>query len=225
VTHTEAHKQQAAIDYRLPPGSIHVVPHGVAPLLASQAVKGSQQQVLCVGSASPRKGVALFLEVADRVAREVPTVQFLWVGKDTPTAPGGRTWATYRREQYPYLNNVSFIESVADDGLAKAYAQSCVYLCTSVYESFGLTLVEAMHAGLPVIAPSTPAISELVVNRRTGLLYSPGDARQLAEHLVGLLFDRAAARDLGLAGRARAETHYSVEQMATMMRNIYESVR
>jgi phosphatidylinositol alpha-mannosyltransferase len=71
-------------------------------------------------------------------------------------------------------------------------------------ESFGMVLVEAMAAGLPVVASDIPGYREVVRDEREGLLVPPGDAHALASALERVLSDRALAARLGEAGRRRA---------------------
>jgi glycosyltransferase involved in cell wall biosynthesis len=158
------------------------------------------------------------------VARELPESRFLWVGKDTPTAPNGKTWAQHCAEKYPHLTNVDFVGSCSDQQLASYYAESAAYLCTSQYESFGLTLVEAMHAALPVVAPRAAAMPELVTGGRTGCLYEPGHAEECSAALQDLLLKPADSQAMGECGQLVAQKEFSVERMTDRVLDLYRSV-
>ena len=73
-------------------------------------------------------------------------------------------------------------------------------------EPFGLVAVEAMAAGLPVVASDTGGLSDIVRPGQTGLLVPPGDAAALAAALETLLDDAALRARMGAAGRIQAET-------------------
>jgi glycosyltransferase involved in cell wall biosynthesis len=88
------------------------------------------------------------------------------------------------------------------------------------WEGFGLGVLEAMLAGLPVVASRVSSLPELVVEGETGLLVPPDDEQALAAAIV----DALARRDLGPAGRERALRDFSVGRMADRTVAVYERV-
>jgi glycosyltransferase involved in cell wall biosynthesis len=96
-----------------------------------------------------------------------------------------------------------------------------VFAHTARWEGFGIVLLEAMLAGLPVVATGVSAIPEIVVDGETGLLAPAGDAGRVAEHLRLLLGDETLRRRLGEAGRARARGAFSVAAMADRTVEVY----
>jgi phosphatidylinositol alpha-mannosyltransferase len=88
-------------------------------------------------------------------------------------------------------------------------------------ESFGIVLVEAMAAGLPVVASDIPGYREVVRNGMEGLLVPPSDPVALAAALREVLDDPSVARRLGDAGRERART-YSWDNVAAQLEALYE---
>jgi glycosyltransferase involved in cell wall biosynthesis len=99
-----------------------------------------------------------------------------------------------------------------------------VFVHTSRWEGFGLVLLEAMLAGLPVAATRVSAVPEVVADGETGLLVEPGDAEALAAALDTLLANPERARELGEAGRNRARERFSVARMAERTLALYEDV-
>ena len=97
-----------------------------------------------------------------------------------------------------------------------------VFAHTSRWEGFGLALLEAMLASLPVVATRVSAVPEVVAHAETGLLVDPGDDGAVAAALTGLLDDPARARALGEAGRRRARERFSVSRMTERTVEIYE---
>jgi glycosyltransferase involved in cell wall biosynthesis len=147
------------------------------------------------------------------------------VGRDSKTAPGGATWAEYAEARHPELAGRFEIRSgVADEQLAALYGEATLLLCTSLYESFGLTLVEGMFAGLAVVAPATAAMGEVVRDGETGWLYpaeSPDRAQVIAELVFRVLTD-PVERDRVVAHAVEiARAEYSAELMATRMLEVY----
>lgn len=89
-----------------------------------------------------------------------------------------------------------------------------LFVHTSRWEGFGLVLLEAMLAGLPVVATRVSAVPEVVADGETGLLFEPGDAEGIGDAIDALLGDPPRAAALGAAGLLRARTRFSVARMA-----------
>src|ERR1700694_1687040 len=88
-----------------------------------------------------------------------------------------------------------------------------VFAMPSIWEGFGLVLLEAMAAGRPIVASRVATIPEVVVDGETGLLVPAGDPLALAEAVAQLADQPAVARRLGEAGRERLRRHFSLEKM------------
>jgi glycosyltransferase involved in cell wall biosynthesis len=100
-------------------------------------------------------------------------------------------------------------------------ARADVFAHTPRWEGFGIVLLEAMLAGLPVAATRVSAVPEIVVDGETGALVEAGDWRRAGEALSGLLADPARARALGEAGRDRARSQFSVARMVERTLDAY----
>jgi glycosyltransferase involved in cell wall biosynthesis len=96
-----------------------------------------------------------------------------------------------------------------------------VFVHTSRWEGFGIVLLEAMLAGLPVAATSVSAVPEVVRDGETGVLVGAGDVEALADVLDRLLSDRDWAAALGAAGRVRARADFSVGRMVERTLAVY----
>ena len=99
-----------------------------------------------------------------------------------------------------------------------------VFVHTSRWEGFGIVLLEAMLAGLPVVATRVSAVPEIVVPGETGALVEAGDVDGVARELTTLLGDAELRSRLGAAGRERARTEFSVARMAGRTIEVYEDV-
>ncbi|OZI43763.1 glycosyl transferase family 1 [Bordetella genomosp. 5] len=105
--------------------------------------------------------------------------------------------------------------------LARYYCASDVFVTTPWYEPFGITPVEAMACGRPVVGSDTGGIRTTVVDGRTGLLVPPKNPEALAACLAQLARDPALRHRMGQAGRERARRHYTWRRVARDLLNVY----
>jgi phosphatidyl-myo-inositol alpha-mannosyltransferase len=198
-------------------GTFEVVPNGLrtAPFsTATPADLGPGRKLLFVGRLHPRKGFLTAVAAFDLVAREHPDVRLIVAGDGEQ-----RDAVSMLRPEY--RNRVTMLGSVPHEDLPPIHAACDLYLGPSAGgESFGIVLVEAMAAGLPVVASDIPGYREVVDDDVQGLLVPPGDPAGLAEAALRVLDDPVLATRLGRAGRARAE-RYDWEVVAAHLESIY----
>jgi glycosyltransferase involved in cell wall biosynthesis len=106
--------------------------------------------------------------------------------------------------------------------IERVLAQSDLLLSTSEFEGFGLAPLEAMAAGLPVVATRAGGISEVVKDGVTGKLAEIGDVEGLAARMGAFIENPLVARRMGLAGRRRAVRHFAPERIVPLYEQIYE---
>jgi phosphatidylinositol alpha-mannosyltransferase len=119
---------------------------------------------------------------------------------------------------------VVMLGSVPHSDLPPYHAAAEVFCAPAVgRESFGIVLVEAMAAGLPVVASDIPGYREVVRHGVEGLLVAPRDAADLGDAVRALLQDPARARAMGEAGRERAR-RYSWDAVVGELEKVYREV-
>jgi len=198
---------------------------------------GDGPVALFVGRISAEKSLHTLFEALPAVRERVPGAQVLIVGKRAglrsplPTRErrellGHPEWrARYvdhlERLAEPLGESVRFAGPLAYADVPLAYALADVYVQPSVFEAYGLPVVEAMASGLPVVVSDGGALPELVDDGETGYVVPSGDARSLAEALVSVLSDRALAARLGRAGRERAARSMSWDTVADRLFALY----
>lgn len=99
-----------------------------------------------------------------------------------------------------------------------------MFVMPSLWEGFGLVLLEAMAAAVPVVAAQVSAIPEIVVDGETGLLVPPNAPADLATALEVLLNDQPLRRHFGLVGQERGETHFGAARMIDAAAALYRRV-
>jgi glycosyltransferase involved in cell wall biosynthesis len=181
-------------------------------------------ELLFVGRLVERKGVHLLLDALATLAPERPVV--LRVVGDGPEGPR-------LREQAARLGlgeRVVFHGFVTQDELkARIAACDCFVLPAVVdakgdTEGLGVVLLEAMSYGKPTIASAAGGIVDIVRDGRNGFLVPPGDAGPLANAIMRMRDDPAAAREMGLHGREDVEAGFSWDVIVGRLAEVYRRV-
>ena len=166
-----------------------------------------------VGRLRPWKGQHRFVEMADQVAIHDPSAYFVVVGGSpfevADDYPNRLRQMAAERGLEGRLIFAGHLEDVEG-----ALAAMDVFVHPGDPEPFGLVNVEAMAMGLPVVAFAHGALPEIVVDGETGRLVPPGDVAALSSAVLELLDDVQRRQQWGLAGRARAKRHFSIERTA-----------
>lgn len=161
--------------------------------------------VLAVGLVTPRKGLEVLARAAAKLGSGCPPV--LVVGPDWWRAKEVRA----EIERLDTARVVTLLGSVEDALLAALYRGATTVCHTSRAEGFGMTCLEAMAAGSPLVASDIPSVRELTAG--AAVLVPIDDADALSDALAALLADEDRRRELADAGRARSR-HFSWENMA-----------
>jgi len=169
--------------------------------------------VLSVGRMYPRKHFADLLRAAVRLHARIPGVRIRIVGR-------GPEWEALNRlrAELGLGETVALLGDVSRERLAEEYVGADVFCLPSVQEGFGIVFLEAMAAGLPVVACRAAAVPEVVQDGVTGLLAPPRDPAALAGILEALLRDPERGRELGEEGRRRVNS-YTPERVAERFLN------
>jgi glycosyltransferase involved in cell wall biosynthesis len=131
-----------------------------------------------------------------------------------------------RLEKHGILRDAEFApDFTREQRLAFLAALSVLSVPVRNGEAFGMYLLEAMAAGVPVVQPRVGAFPEIVEATGGGILYSPNDVHSLTGALASLLLDPERARELGRRGRAAVERDFSIERMARDVAAVYENAR
>jgi glycosyltransferase involved in cell wall biosynthesis len=188
--------------YAADPLRVGLVPEGIAlsewPDPARAGVARDPFTVLCVARQYPRKHVADLLRAFALVRRREPRARLVIVG-DGPEHPRLRELA----RELGLGESALFLGGVPDDAAVREwYYRSALFCLPSVQEGFGIVLLEAMAAGVPVVATTAAAVPEVVPHGEAGLLVPPADVPALAEALGALLAAPDRRATLGSFGRA-----------------------
>ena len=182
---------------------------------AAPAPLPAGRKLLFVGRLEPRKGFRYAVRAFSELADGFPDVQLVVVG-DGPQRTLLRKLEPRTRER------IHMLGAVTQAALPTFHAASNIFLAPATgRESFGIVLVEAMAAGLPVVASNLPGYSEVVRSGREALLVPPRNSGALARATASLLDDPTLAARLGQAGRVRARA-FSWQRVAASVERVYE---
>jgi glycosyltransferase involved in cell wall biosynthesis len=171
---------------------------------------GLSSQHLLIGSVAhllPKKGHAVLLEAMVSVRSQVPSARLIVAGR-------GRESERLRQltEQLGLNDVVQFLGYRND--IPNLMNACDIMVQPSLEEAFGVSLVEAMAIGRPIVGSNVGGIPEVVENGVTGFLVTPGVADLLAKSLVDLLRNPTLRKDMGVAGQARAKKLFTIEKHA-----------
>lgn len=206
---------------RIPARRVGVVYNGVdAPPPVERLISPGRPCIVTVGNVRPVKGHDVLVEAAGMVMRAHPEAEFAIAGDVLDAA-----FAASLKERIAALGVADRVRMLGEVRDPRALlGQASVFVLPSRSEGFSNAIVEAMMAGLPVVATAVGGNAEAVVEGETGLLVPPGNPEALAAALLQLLADPERARRMGEAGRERAVRLFSSEGMLARLEEIFVAV-
>ncbi len=206
-----------------------VIPNGVDPgpfargvdrdgARAALGLRPDDIAIGLVGRLTRQKGQDSLLLAAPAVLAAAPAARFLLIG-DGEDEPRLRDLA--RRAGLD--GHVRFLGTRRD--VPRLMQALDVFVLPSHWEGMPISLLEAMAAGLPVVASQVSGSREAVVDGESGLLVRPGDTGALAAALVRIACDAGLAARLGDAARARVACEYDVADMVARTAAVYEALQ
>jgi glycosyltransferase involved in cell wall biosynthesis len=192
-----------------PERSIDVIYNGVnlPPAHPRASHCETRMRVLTVSRLIHRKGIDTLLRALARLNQPGVSLDVAGDGPD-------RRRLEDLAHQIGIADRVRFHGFTSRSALASLHLQSDLFVLTSLAESCSMALLEAMAAGLPVVATDVGGTPELVEHGTNGLLVPPDDVEALANTLASALRDPAQRMRLGAAGRGRAERLHSWRPVA-----------
>ena len=199
---------------------IAVVPLGVGIVRAdglTHEYDSARPLLVSPYNLEPRKNLAALLKAVHVVRRAIPHVQLQLYGNAAVTIDRERAFLGLA--QALGLDDCIVRTGIlSTDELAALYERATVFVFPSLYEGFGLPILEAMRSGCCVVARGTSSMAEVLGD--TGLLTETADSEKLAETILLALRDPSLRSMLGERARARS-LHYTVNRMARETHDVY----
>ena len=188
---------------------IEVIPNGVALGTAPTRHRPELPPViLYAGRLRSRKAVAVLVAALPRVLAAVPACRLVIVGGGEQSARVAA--AVHARGLTSHVELAGVLPRAA---AVARLAEADVFCLPSTYEGLPLAILEAMAAGLPVVATAVAGNPEAVEDGVSGLLVPAESAEALAEALISLLRDPARRQRMGEAGRRRVAERFAIEKV------------
>jgi glycosyltransferase involved in cell wall biosynthesis len=213
-----AERLRAEFDGLVDVDRVHVVPNGVADPGAGQ---DHEPIVLHLSTLWAAKGVFSVLRAAPRVHANIPTAKFVFAG-EWFLEDERRRAAAYVAEHH-LGDVVLFLGPVTGPQKAELLQMGAVMAVPSPDEGHPLVVLEALAAGMPVIAAPVGALPETIEDGREGYLVQPERSDELAERICRLLADESLRSRMGRAARARYEEAFTAERFTADIGRVWQT--
>ena len=191
-----------------------ILPSGRQPFCAdrSSLINVQELRLLVAGRLVDIKGVHTAIDAMPRIIKAFPClrVRLKIVGDDRD-----KPYLERLKERIGTLKiqeQVTFVPPVPETDLPQLFQQNDVYLFPSLYEPFSLTLIHALRSGIPTVASKAGGSPEIVLHKKTGMLFDPADAADLARQVCCLVRDPVLRDGLSKTARNFAD-QFTFEKM------------
>jgi len=200
---------------------VRLVLNGVdtARFLPAGAVPNNPPRVLYVGLLTQRKGVLDLIAASKALQREGVAHELSLLGGIPDEGPEAAEPVLAAAQGHAVL-----LGTRSPDEMPAVYASADVFCLPSWWEAMPLSVLEAMAAGLPVVATDVGEVSRILTDGEDGFLTSPRAPEQLADTLRKLIEDPEAAQRMGAAARSRAVTSFSSRATTQAISALYDEV-
>ncbi len=199
-----------------------VVPNFAAlKFFSANADPRTGSDILFTGTLSTRKGIPVLLDALAKLRQQ---------GYDNTLVLAGLTGGDISRTEFletvkaGNLEPVVLIEDAGQDRILSMLEKAAVFALPSFTEGMPISLLEAMSAGVPVVASRVGGVAEAVAEGEEGFVVTPGDSGQLADRLLKILANPGLRSDMGERGRATATARFHPEQTGKKLSSIYRSL-
>ncbi len=226
IAPSEATKKDIIKFYGLNEGKIKVIWHGVETrqCLVSTELE-NKPYILFVGSIQPRKNITGLIEAFEKIKENPPNPIFQRGNNLKLVICGGRGWMAdkiYKRaEKSKFSNDIIFTGSVSDEERDGLYKNALIFALPSLYEGFGLPVLEAMSYGIPCIVGNNSSLFEIA--DKSALLVNANNSDDIAKKINLLLSDSELTKDLSCRGIENVK-RFSWNKAAGEMLEVFEEV-
>ena len=227
VVAVSEYTKKKLIELHVPEGKIEVIHNGIDVSSFSGAGKGSLRQSLrlaedsrvagFIGRLGPEKGIAYLLEAADTICRSTRGIYFVLIGE-----------GILKEETEAFVASRGLKDRIITLGWRKdatgLLPDLDMLLLPSLTEGTPMVILEAMAAGVPVIASDVGGIGEIIEDSKTGLLIKPRDPGAIVESVKALLDNRGLAERISSSAMSEVQSRFSARRMSELYERTYRSM-
>lgn len=173
--------------------------------------------ILFVGTNDKRKNLIKAVEAFEISKKTIKDIHLVIVGKNGYF----HEMADEKINASRYAEHIHRLGFINNEGLVRLYRHAAVFVFPSLYEGFGIPILEAMRLGCPVVTSNTGAMKEISGN--AAMLISPEDAEEIAQQVITICSDSETRAKLIYSGRIRSE-HFSWTKCAEETAQVYGSL-
>ena len=178
----------------------------------------------CFGRVRPQKGVDIFIEAMIRVCAQDPMAVGIVCGQTTSDHIEFEANLKAQVTGAGLSDRIIFLGTQPSDKLPLLFAALDIYVAPQRNEGFGLTPLEAMASGVPVIATTAGAFEEMVLNGETGYIVEVEDTKDLTERLVELLSNERKRKAFTKASIERVAQYFDIKGEAATLVTLYKNL-
>jgi len=199
---------------------IIVIPNGIdLSLYPKMEVGEVKPQVIYVGRLVFYKNLKVVIDAFKEVLKTIPEAKLLIVGD----GPMRKHWENYAIK-LNLKNHVKFTGYITHEEKVKLISESCALVFPSLFEGFGIVILEAFACYKPVIVSNIEPFTEIVTNGYTGFLVDPVNPKEWAEKITELMVNRLKALKMGLNGRKLVEEKFSIQKIGDEIEKLYRCI-
>jgi len=177
--------------------------------------KNKNPVLLFVGRLTPEKGTIILIKAMANVIREYKKTKLLIIGDGI-----SKNRLINLTKMFGLWRNISFLGAKPHKKLSEYYSDADIFILPSLREGFGLTLLEAMAAKVPVIGSKISGISEIIQDNKQGLLFEKANSAILSNKIISLLKDKKLKNKL-IKNGSRFVKNYDWKVIADKFKKIY----
>lgn len=186
---------------------------------ANPAPVSRKFNLLMVGRLHPNKNTLFALDVLERCLKLEEDINLFLIGK----GEGEYADKVLKRiDDEPLAGHVTYIESIAQADIAPYYLTADAYLLPSVYEIFGMVLLEAAYFGCPYVASATGGALTMASKGEAGVVLDDFDVQVWADAIVGLLHDETRRGEMAVSAKELLQTCFTWDAIADEFLAAYE---
>lgn len=209
-------RSQAAASAR----RIWLIPNAVNPFFFDAIRRPAPEKIiLCVANIEPYKNQIWLVDALAPLARQIP-FQLRFLGR-VPEGSGYGAAFKQRIANEPWCRHDGFADVAA---LRAQMEQASMLILPSLEDNCPMVLLEAMAAGLPVVASRAGGIPDFIQDSRTGCLFNPGDASLLRQHVANLLGNSILATQISAEARKMAQSRHHPSVIADSHLSAYREL-